>query len=77
MFLTVYLASIMLAFQLTAERTRISLVAKSYLRSILFTGGVNNISIVYEPYGLVMIIPGIRNMPQMLPGKQSYDLRKT
>ena len=38
--LTLNLASIALAFWLIAERTRISPVTKSYLRSVLFTGGV-------------------------------------
>lgn len=37
----------------------ISPFAKSYLRFILFTGVVNNVSIAWELYGIVMIVPGI------------------
>ena len=59
MLLTLNLASIALAFWLIAEQTRIAPVAKSNLRSVLFTGGVNNVSIAQEQYGRVMIVPGI------------------
>ena len=43
--LTFNLASITLALWLISERTRLSPVVKSYLRSVLFTGGVNNVSV--------------------------------
>ena len=43
MSLTWNLASIVLACWLIAEQTRIFPVAKLYLRSVLFTGGVNNV----------------------------------
>ena len=45
MLLTLNLASIALAFWLITERTTLSPVAKSYLWSVLFTGGVNNVSV--------------------------------
>ena len=45
MLLTLNLASIALAFWFIAERTRISPIVKSYIGSVLFTGGVNNVSV--------------------------------
>ena len=45
MLLTLNLASIALAFWLIAERTGISPIAKSYLRSVLNTGELNNVSV--------------------------------
>ena len=58
MLLTLNLASIALAFWLITQQTRISPIAKSYLWSVLFTGGVNTASIAQEPYGREMIVPG-------------------
>ena len=45
MLLTLNLASIPLAFWLIAEWTRISPIVKLYLWSVLYTGGVNNVSV--------------------------------